>query len=123
MFRALTRKRWESERREHAPISAPKCSWGVWGHSELEFDPIGDPIGNNATVSDPIRVSQSHYGEVCTHASCETARTWESFDHRGLEYPPCRILVLNTVKHSLGLNTVLKLVSLLYNNYFQEAAN
>ena len=28
--------------------------------------------------------------EVCTQASCETARTWESFDHRGLEYPPYR---------------------------------
>ena len=33
------------------------------------------------TVSYPICVSQFHYGEVRTHASCETAKTWDSFDH------------------------------------------
>ena len=31
-----------------------------------------------------------HYGEVRTHASCETVRTWVSFDHRELEYRPYR---------------------------------
>ena len=55
---------------------------------ELEFVQIGDPIWNQATVSHPIRISQFHYGKVCTHASCKTARIWESFDHQGLEYPP-----------------------------------
>ena len=54
------------------------------------IDRIDDPIWNHATVSPPIRVSQFHYGEVRTHASCETARTWESFDYRGLEYPSYR---------------------------------
>ena len=39
LARALTRKlqlgqsdpNWESERSKHARISAPKCSWEVWG--------------------------------------------------------------------------------------------
>ena len=56
----------------------------------LEFDQISDLIWNHATVSHPIHKSQFHYGAVQTHASWETARTWESFDHRGLEYPPYR---------------------------------
>ena len=56
-------------------VGAPKCSWGVWRCCEC---------------SEPIRVSQFLYGKVRTHAGCETARTWESFDHRGLEYPPYR---------------------------------
>ena len=41
-------------------------------------------------VSHLIRVFKFNYGKVRTHASCETARTWESFDHQGLEYPPYR---------------------------------
>ena len=53
----------------------------------LEFDRIGNPIWNHATVSHPILVYQFHYGEVRTDESCEIARTWESFDHQGLEYP------------------------------------
>ena len=48
-----------------------------------------DTISNHATVHHPICIPQFHYGEVRTHASCETARTWESFDHGGLGYPPC----------------------------------
>ena len=28
------------------------------------------------------RVIQVIYGEVCTHASCETTSAWESFRHR-----------------------------------------
>ena len=42
------------------------------------------------TVSHLIHVSQFHYGEVRTHAIGETARTWQSFDLQGLEYPPYR---------------------------------
>ena len=34
---------WESERSEHAHVSAPKCSWGVWGggYSEPSFPLAG----------------------------------------------------------------------------------
>ena len=31
----------------------------------------------------PDRDTQLNYGEVATHASCKTTRTWESFNNQG----------------------------------------
>ena len=48
-------------------------------------------VGPFETLPQEFGHTGSHYPtklrEVCTHASCKTTRTWESFNNRGTKWP------------------------------------
>ena len=73
-------------------------------------------LPKQAVVEVLIRISQFHYGEVCTHASWKTARTQESFDHRGLEYPPYRRTMFQVQFYKIQLQHISNAVLSLFNS-------